>query len=275
MSSKRTDTRFWDERRNLIRTKKGGWHIGKNIKIHGYDLLKDLAGRTTFFQTLVLNITGRLPEKRLADWMEVAFLCMSYPDPRIWCNQIGSLGGTVRTTPVASTSAGIMASDSKLYGPGIIVSTVNFLKNVHKKQTLGETLPAIIEHAYPRVPGFSRPIARGDERIEVMENITAKYGFSKGKWLTLAYDIQAILEDKTGESLNIAGYIAAFMSDQGFSEKEIYRIGSTIVHAGVAACYAEAYDNPPESFLPLRCEDIDYQGRPPRPLRRPKDSKTS
>lgn len=34
--------------------------------------------------------------------------------------------------------------------------------------------------------------------------------------------------------------------------------------SGVTVCYVEEADKPPESFLPLRCDDIEYQGKPPR-----------
>lgn len=37
-----------------------------------------------------------------------------------------------------------------------------------------------------------------------------------------------------------------------------------MVNGSVGACYAEAADHPPESFLPLRCDDIDYCGKPER-----------
>jgi citrate synthase len=34
--------------------------------------------------------------------------------------------------------------------------------------------------------------------------------------------------------------------------------------SGVTACYVDAVERPAETFLPLRCDDIDYQGPPPR-----------
>jgi citrate synthase len=58
----------------------------------------------------------------------------------------------------------------------------------------------------------------------------------------------------------------AFLVDQGFTPQEIYRIFSISVNSGVTACYIEAAESSPESFLPLRCCDMDYQGHPPREL---------
>src|SRR3989304_7010505 len=124
MSSKpifKPDTRptaYWDERRNIIRTRNGGWRVGKGIFCHGYSIMDDLVGRVSYFEVMLLNITGRLPEKKLATFLEAAYICMSWPDIRLWCNQIGALGGTLKASPIAAISAGVMASDSRMYGPG-------------------------------------------------------------------------------------------------------------------------------------------------------------
>ena len=90
------DTTFWDQRRNRIRTRKGGWRIGGGISVHGYSLLEDLVGRRSFFEVLYLEVAGKLPDPRLARWLEASFLCLAFPDPRIWCNQIGALAGSAR-----------------------------------------------------------------------------------------------------------------------------------------------------------------------------------
>ena len=58
------------------------------------------------------------------------------------------------------------------------------------------------------------------------------------------------------------------LRDQGLSQAEIIRTGALMISAGVLACYAEARDKPPEAFLPLRCDDIAYEGRAARSLPR-------
>jgi hypothetical protein len=35
---------------------------------------------------------------------------------------------------------------------------------------------------------------------------------------------------------------------------------SMLVASGVTACYLDTYHRPADTFLPLRCDDIDYQG---------------
>lgn len=263
------DTSFWDQLRGTIHTEKGGWVIGEAIHNHGFSMMDDLVGKASYFQVLILNVTGELPERRLADWLEAYFICLSWPDARIWCNQIGSLGGTIRTTPVAAIAAGMMASDSRMYGPGTAIAATEFITEALKKKKKGISAEEIILSLQKRrrakqIVGFARPVAQGDERIFAMEQVTKKLGFSKGEHLTLAYEIEGILFEIYHECMNIGGYRSAFLSDQGFSSQDIYRIISPATLAGINACYTESVGLEPESFFPLRCDDIDYRGKAPR-----------
>ncbi len=271
--NEKIDTSFWDKRRGKIFSKKGGAITGEAVYCHGYSMLDDLLGKKSYFQCLILNATGRMPERRLADWLEAYFYCLSYPDPRIWCNQIGSLAGTMRASPVAGVCAGILASDSRMYGPGTSFGGAEFITTAAAKKRDGMTAEEILD-AHPKrrpdntpvIVGYSRPVARGDERVVALERVTRDLGFEKGEHLTLAFEIDEILYRKYKESMNSAGFRSAFLSDQGFTPREIFRLISIIVNSGVNACYVEAFDNPPESFFPLRCEDVEYQGEPPRKL---------
>ena len=88
------NTRLWDDNCGTFSSNKGGWIMGEAIHNHGYSMMEDLVGEKSFFQVLVLNITGRLIDENLAKWIEASFIWRSWPDPRIWCNKIGSLTGT-------------------------------------------------------------------------------------------------------------------------------------------------------------------------------------
>jgi hypothetical protein len=278
MSSKNPDsegtTGFWDRRRGIIRSRKGGWVIGKAVYNHGYSVMDELVGKASFFQVLFLNVTGRLPDRRLADWLEACFVCLSWPDPRIWCNQIGTLAGCLRASPVAAVSAAALASDSRLYGPGTALAATTFICNAATKKRAGIGVAEIVHqylasqrslgHPHPLIVGYGRPIATGDERIIALERVAKDLGFGVGEHLALAYAVEKVMVSNYGESMNMAGYCSAFLTDQGYSAAEIYRLFSLCVNAGVHACYAEAADQAAESFLPLRCEDVDYCGKQPR-----------
>jgi citrate synthase len=264
-------TAFWDARRNRIRTRKGGWRIGGGIRVHGHSLLGELVGRHRFTEVLFLEVTGRLPEPRLARWIEGSFLCLAFPDPRIWCNQIGALAGSARIPPTTSIAAGTMASDSRLYGPGSTRAACGFLLAAHEHLQAGGTLADFLRRHTSRggrckAPGFARPIARGDDRVAALEGLAAELGFEEGEYLGIARGLHAALEARGESGINMLGYVAAFLLDRGMRIEEGERLYALAVNAGVHACYSEAASEPAGAFLPMACEDVEYTGTAPREL---------
>lgn len=263
---------FLDGRRQRIVSRTGGWFPGKGVFSHGYSMLDELVGEKSYFQILILNATGRLVERPLADWVEAVYGCLSWPDPRIWCNQIGALAGSARASVVAGTALGVLATDARSYGVLPLIEGVGFIQQALKKHQSGLTAEDILQEATsarggkPYIVGYIRPIAKGDERLVVMEKIAKKLQIPVGPHLTLAYEIEKLLLEKYQEGMNINGYVSAVLSDQGFPAQEIYQMFACLVASGVTACYLDTFKQPPESFLPLRCEDIDYQGTASRPL---------
>lgn len=261
-----------DDRRGKIVSRTGGWFPGRGVFSHGYSMLDELVGKKSYFQILILNASGRLVSRKLADWVESIYGCLSWPDPRIWCNQIGALSGSARTSSVSATAMGILATDSRAYGVLPLIEGVAFIQGAVEKYRAGMSPEEIVQSetsargGKPFIVGYIRPIARGDERLEVMERVSKDLGIEEGEHLSLAYKIERVLLDNYGEGMNINGYVSAVLSDEGFSGKETYQIFSTVVASGVTACYLDAYAQPAESFLPLRCEDVSYQGVPERPV---------
>lgn len=257
---------YLEQRRGKIISNTGGWFPGKGVFSHGYSMLEELVGEKSYFQILVLNATGRLISRPLADWIEAVYGCLSWPDPRIWCNQIGALAGTARASVIAGTAMGVLATDSRSYGVLPLIEGVTFIQNALAQYKQGVSADEIVSSAAaarggkPYIVGYIRPIAKGDERLEVMEKVAAKLQMSVGPHLSLAYAIEKVLLEKYDEGMNVNGYVSAVLSDYDFSPQETYYLFSTLVASGVTACYLDTYKRPPDTFLPLRCDDIDYQG---------------
>jgi citrate synthase len=263
---------LWDECRGKIQSKKGGWVVGKGIFNHGYSMMDDLVGKVSYMQVVALNATGRLPERPVADWLDAIHICLSWPDPRIWCNQMGALGGTMRASVVASTTAGVLAADAKSYGIKPLIQGVRFIQAAMLDFKRGLSVDEIIRNecakyrGKPNIMGYARPLAKGDERIVAMERVQQELGLPIGEHLQLARKIEQSLLNNFDESMNINGYMSAFLSDLGYSAEEVYRIFAVLVTSGVTACYADTRDKAPDAFLPLRCADIEYIGKPARPV---------
>jgi len=267
------DLSFWDAQRGVIRSRKGGWKIGKDVVLHGHSLFNELMGSVSWCQVWLLSITGRMIERRVADYCEAFWMTMSFPDPRIWCNQVSALSGTMRCSPVAGVSSGTLTSDSLQYAGWAISISANFLAGALRHRTepgfsIEDFLEARPKNAAgcPLMPGYSRPVALGDERVAVLLRLLRASGIPMGDHLHLALELHHALVSRHGEQINAGGFMAAFLLDQDFTLAQIYEFFSIAVQAGALACYIEAMDRPAESFLPMRCDDVEYLGPPPRSI---------
>jgi len=263
---------YWEERRNKITTDIGKWVGGVDVTIRGYSLFDELFDKVSYFQVLVLNVTGRLISKNLSTWLENNFIVMSYPDARIWCNKVGAICGTTHSSPTAATAAGVLCADSRIYGGSqSTLVTMKFLEKALKSKESGLTVEKIIKQlpikqGMPAVPGFVRPVAKDDERIKPHLLMTQRLGFENGDYLKLASEISEYMDSHYSMGINIDGYSAAFLLDQDFTPEEVYKINSLRVASGVTACYSDNIQHSENSFLPLRCDDIEYIGPKVRSL---------
>ena len=262
----------FDYYHNKIVSKVGKWIGGDDVLIRNHSLFNELFNKTSYMQVLVLNATGKLISKQLSHWLENNFICMSYPDSRIWCNQVGAFAGVAMTSPTAATVSGILAADSRAYGGSkttkLAMQSIKQLFTAYKNGTAIESLiqNAPLKHGKPALIGFVRPVEKKDERIQPHIQMTKSLGFGIGPHMKFAMALSDVLEQKFGSGINIGGYTSAFLLDQGFTPDEGYRIKSCCVASGVTACYVDNFSKKPEHFLPLKCSDINYTGKPKRQL---------
>jgi citrate synthase len=260
-----------ERRRGAICSSKGGWIKGRGVTNHGYSQLDDLLGKASFVQVLVLNVTGQLPDLRFSQWLEGTFVCCSWPDPRVWCNQIGALGGDARVSGVSAVCAGTLASESTVYGPGTIAATSALLQRGLDALREGIDVADFIEswgriNGRSIIPGFCHPIVINDHKVTALKQLADALGFEPGPYQELAFAMHDYLQLKRsdqsnyGEALNMGGYVVAFMLDQAYAAADIERLLTLLVSGGVHASYSEYRDLPVDSFLPLRCDDIEYTG---------------
>jgi len=256
----------YDKYRGKIYSRKGGWRIGSGITTHGFSLLDDIHRKCSVFQVMIMNVTGKLPERRLADFVEGLFICLSWPDPRIWCNKMGVFSAMTRSSATAAIAAGGLAGDSRMYGAGTGPAIEAFIVQAYQHTVDGEQGVAdfIEDNAYRGgklfAPGFARPLAKGDERIPAMRRYAQQLDFEVGPYERMANEMEDYLSRKEGEGLNLSGYFTVFMKDRGYTIEEIMGIAAWSVSTGVYAAYFEYSKEPPEAFLSLKVDDIDYAG---------------
>ncbi len=256
----------WDKYHNKIVSSKGGWKIGEGVFNSGYDMMNDLVGHYSYMQVIVLNATGKMVSREFADWIEAVHMCLSWPDPRIWCNRLGALSASAGTSSIAATCFGILSSDSRAFGVKPVLEGTEFIQFAHQSVKNGLSVSEFVQQELkkrggkPTFMGYARPIAKGDERIPALERVAKDRGFKPGPHLRLAYEIEQHLHEQYDETMNINGYACAFLSDEGMTPLDVYRIFTIAVNSGVTACYVDAADRIPGSFSPLKCEDVNYTG---------------
>jgi citrate synthase len=282
MNNLKNDLSYWQEKHNNISTKIGKWIGGEDVKVREYSLFNDLFGKISYMQMVVLNITGRLISKELSTWLENNFICMSYPDARIWCNQVGALAGANHTSPTAATVAGVLSADSRAYGGSQTTKiAMEYIQNtliIYKEKLriagkdnddsiIEEIInSAPIKHNKPAIVGFVRPVDKQDERIQPHINMSKSLGFEIGEHMKLANKVSTYLLKHYNSGINIGGYTAAFLSDQGVTPEEGYQIKHACVSSGVTACYIDNLQHNNNEFLPLKCSDVEYTGKEIREL---------
>lgn len=262
---------LWQRNRKHIKTSIGKWIAGEDVIVRGRSLLHEWVDELNFIQLHVLNLTGRVIDKPLSHWLEKSLFFTAYPDARIWCNQLGALAGTQKTSPVSAFAVGCLAADSKAYGSKAQYFSVLAMQDMRQQHMAGESVRDIVEafpksQGFPLISGFARPVRVNDERLQPARRLSKELGFQPGEHLQLAEEVSTYLLNQYGLGMNAAGFCSAFLLDQGFSPIEIYRLRVADVASGVMACYCDNSDQPENTFLPLQCGDINYRGPEKRNL---------
>ncbi|MEJ2446020.1 MAG: hypothetical protein P8Y42_21645 [Exilibacterium sp.] len=267
-------------------TELGGYFPGERAVLHGKDLFSELKD-LEWMEFLIFGVCGRMPDKKQARLLSnVWTLCASYPDPRLWNNRVGALAGVARSTGSLGISAGIAVSESTVYGHATLISSSKLLLELKQRVDGGENLAKILKdkilerpmNARPssgkmRKPsvlsGFGRPVSKREERIAPLMAAASELGFANGPMVTLAFEVEATLLELGLRTayLNAGGLISALFCDQGFSLREQYYLSVLQHSACVTFCAADAAKHREGSFFPLCCEQIKYNGKPPRKWR--------
>jgi citrate synthase len=263
----------WERRRGRVVTRAGGWRAGGGVTLHGHSLFDELMdGRHRWAQLVSLSVAGWMPTPEEAALIEVIWMCGAFPDPRIWCNQVSALAGAARCPPVAGSLIGALASESLRYGPLASYHASRFLLTLRDRVAAGASLASIVEgmprdeRGVPRVPGFVRPIARGDDRVPALTRAMQALGVAPGPHLERALAVDQHLAERYGERINAGGLYSAVLLDLGYTPDESQQLQAVMMVVGASACYRDTVARPPDSFLPLRCDDVIDLGPAPRPV---------
>ncbi len=265
------DLKLWQSSRLKISSETGFWKGGNDTWFSTLSMKDQVIGKLSYIQILVLNATGKLPSKDFASWLEINLIGLSYPDSRIWCNQIAAYSACASNTPSSAVAAAILGADSRAYGGSqTSESGMNQLNEAFIRRQNGDSWDTICQsvpnrNGKPMFIGFARPVDKDDERIQPYETSRKSLNLVKGQYLTFAFELSQHLTEHYSLAVNSGGYANAMFLDHGFTGTEAARVKSYAISAGAIASYRDNIKRT-TSFLPQHCDDIHYTGHAPREL---------
>ncbi len=242
----------------------------KDFEYMGHRQFRDLTGKISWMQHLILSMTGRRISKKEGRFLEVLAVMTNYGDPRLWMHQAAAAATSMGCTPGQSLVAGLATIEGERLGPSPAHQAAEFFATVHalhEKSSLGKLLEEKLAQGGTFF-GYGRPLVNTDERIPVVMQFARRYGYAKGTFVQLSFQIERWIKRKKGIVLNAAGLTSALMLDLGYSPREIYAFWCSAFTGGMHAMIWEQNQREPGTFLPMACEDIEYVGRKPRVLGR-------
>ncbi|MGX5201630.1 citrate/2-methylcitrate synthase [Aliikangiella sp. IMCC44632] len=249
-----------------IVTRMGKAFLAERVVYRGKDLHTQ-CNKMSWLELFVYGITGREftpPQLELLNFMWVS---TSYPDKSIWPNQIAALAANSRSTPILGLSSGLSAFEATLYAAKPLKACIDFLYRAAIKQTEGISITQIVKDELASnkiIYGYGRPLASSDERVPHLIKFATDRDLAGGEHLKLALAIANILQQEKAQQINIVAVYAAIGADLGFTPQEFHLFMTPAAFAGMPPCYIEARENPPGSFLPIRCSRINYIGKKKR-----------
>ena len=244
-------------------TRMGKWFPGERTVFRGRDLHREL-GTMRWLSLYLYGITGREFTDPQLKLLTAMLVYTSYPDPRLWNNRVSALAGSVRSTGALALSSAMAVSEATVYGCRAELRAMDFLRRTRSSVEIGTPLDSLVERELTRfrtIPGFGRPVVRGDERIPHLLGLARDLRLDGGGYLALALDVERCLKRARRRlRMNYAALAAALCADLGFDIREYYLSAFPAFLAGMAPCWLEATDSPEGGFLPLACERLAYRG---------------
>ncbi|MBI4619450.1 MAG: hypothetical protein HY739_04725 [Desulfobacterales bacterium] len=271
------DKEVWEERRRYMRMKTA-WPVGEefvrgkreDFLFMGYKQIEELTGKATLMESVILAVIGRLPTNEESRLLNAMIVVNDYGTPSLWYNRVARFAGSMRVRIGTALIAGLAVAQAKVFGAHPTFLAAEFLQNSLRQMKESDKTAEEIIDEYLRdkkmIYGFGRPVVNVDERVPIILKIHEELGFPKGEHLELALEMEKILNERKGIIMNYATLHSAILSDLGFTPIQIESVSTVFFIPALLACATEGLEREPAEFIPMACDDIDYQGPPERPI---------
>ncbi len=268
------DAEQWQTFREKILTEKGGLAAGfrSEMVLHGYNMIGQMTGKISFIQGWVLALTGRMPDRQQDRLLNAISINTALTDPRFWIFRSPRLGATVKSSPAACLSSGILTNEGEMIGSGASYHAATFFQKAKQAIESGQSVEDVVRETFKQqkiIHGYGRVLARGsDERNPPLLKVAKETGQDQGDYLKLAFEVEKTIQQIKHRDiyLNSGGLVTALLMDMAFSPLQVSMFYMLVFSIGMGANIVEAYEQQPGKFLPLTDDDIEYVGKDYRPL---------
>ena len=240
------------------------------VRVRGYDVLTDLAGKIDFAEMVFLLLTGELPTAGQAKMINAVFVCCA--DHGISPSSTVSRFVQAAGVPIqCGVAAGLMMFGDIHAGAG-----QEFCRNITElvatarrdNRPHGEIAQEFVQ-ARKRVEGFGHPQhPDGDPRTAVLFKLAREYGVA-GDHIAMTLAIEEALQKRARRAIpaNIDAAVGAIVADLGID----WRLARSLIAiprtAGLFAhCFEERVREP--GWRQVTLDKVKYDGPAPRKLDR-------
>lgn len=255
--------RFW---RQKAWSGLGGVNPDQTVTLAGYDLFSELVGKISLASCIHLYLKKSLPSPQVERLLSAIVTATVYPDIRIWPNRAVAFCATGNTGNAAGIASGMLGMEGLMFGGDCVSHSFKFLADLRESEKQGNSIEEEIEKldfSVTRIPGFGRPLVKGDERLKPILQVARECGLDNGEWLKLGRRVEKLLAPKNKIMLNAAGLMACLLGDMKFSCSEIRAFGAFAPVISLFGVFNEHSRPDAKPVFPLAIEDIEYVGQEP------------
>lgn len=249
-----------------VKTSMGRSFLSERVVFRGKDLHFEL-GDKSWVELYSYGITGKIFSEEQVKLLNFIWVSTSYPDKSIWPNHITALAGSARTSPHLAMAAGVASCDASIFGGKPFKVALDFFVRLKKHVDSGLELATFVKteiELHGVIFGYGRPLASTDERVPHLIHFVKKLGLDNLAHFELALSVANLLKEEKQINMNVAALYAALGADLGFTAKQFHIFMTLCFVAGMPPCYIDANNGVEGTFLPVRCDRVNYTGKPKR-----------
>ncbi|KAF1080153.1 MAG: hypothetical protein GQF41_3620 [Candidatus Rifleibacterium amylolyticum] len=241
----------------------GGVNPDQSVTLAGHNLFSELVGNLSLAACFHLYVKKTLPSPQVERLLSAIVTATVYPDIRIWPNRAVAFCASAGTGNAAGVASGMLGMEGLMFGGDCVAESFRFIRDLMAAEENGLSIESQIEKAKERnqkIPGFGRPIVKGDERLKPILQVAREVGLDDGLFLSFGRRVEVLLDKEFGIRFNVAALIACLLGDMDYTLSEVRAFGTLFPMISFLGVFHEHSRPDARPVFPLAISDIEYIG---------------